>query len=483
MFWRCLGLVIGIYCLVAHSCAIGQESNLSPTGLFHRCYGQLVRARVPANDSRLAAIEDGSLDPVDACIRLLEDAAFSDLKPVENPSEEVRSVLRTMHDFHASWFFDQSYEGNLFSGCEIQAIENLIDPTAPAAYITRALFNPMARYEDVMRTPLTYRPVRSTTSPTVSARLKQPKVPYLYDDENGETQSWEVPYAPQGELIGVEPNGSLILPRSARTYHDGVANHDLYKNFGSGAIGDPAYMLMTIRDQVDGFRAQGALEMPRRWSRSLLKDFLCRDLPVIRRGDGIAFARVEAQAPFRRSNSCIQCHASMDRLAATNRNILYSKASNRACDASTPILRFMFPQPVTLPAKEVWPIANDYEYSKRPPEGVLYYRSYNGQLVHRKVLGVSGAANAIADNEDYYVCAAKRYYEFFTGIKADLRDIGDPLEPIFLNKEQLDARKTVVDLGLNLKQHQSLKSLVRQILSSANYRKVYFGHGGKDEEN
>lgn len=76
----------------------------------------------------------------------------------------------------------------------------------------------------------------------------------------------------------------------------------------------------------------------------------------------------------------------------------------------------------------------------------------------------------MASGNDLYVCAAKRYFEFFTGINANLYDPGDSRN-VALTPADQKYKNVVVQLGMNLKTHQSLRNLVKEIISSEIYQK------------
>ena len=99
----------------------------------------------------------------------------------------------------------------------------------------------------------------------------------------------------------------------------------------------------------------------------------------------------------------------------------------------------------------------DSIYHRRKPEGQLYYRDYNGELINVPVNGVADLGRKISKQKDPYVCAAQRYYSFLTGVKIQVanQDSDD-----FYKKH----RSKIIEIGLNLKKHQSLKKMVVEIL-------------------
>jgi hypothetical protein len=84
--------------------------------------------------------------------------------------------------------------------------------------------------------------------------------------------------------------------------------------------------------------------------------------------------------------------------------------------------------------------------------------------------------NKLAAENGIYNCLAKRYYEYFTGISADIGDIADPDHPQ-LSLEQANIRNIVLALGANLKNHQNPRALIQEILNRPEYKSSKFNVG------
>ncbi len=83
----------------------------------------------------------------------------------------------------------------------------------------------------------------------------------------------------------------------------------------------------------------------------------------------------------------------------------------------------------------------------------------------------------ITQTQDFYTCAAKRYFEFFTGIQVPLYDKKDPRYAEMnrmLTSEHIKNREFVENLGADLQRDQSLKNLVKRIIASDYYRSEEF---------
>jgi hypothetical protein len=122
-------------------------------------------------------------------------------------------------------------------------------------------------------------------------------------------------------------------------------------------------------------------------------------------------------------------------------------------------------------AKEAaWPIQADTSYHLRPANGQLYYRNYAGKLVNVSVTSISDLGAKMAAQDDLYICAAKRYFAYFTGLDAKIGD----LDGIKLKPEEVEIRNTVIELGKKLKEHQSLRTLIEDIFKLPRYGRDNF---------
>jgi hypothetical protein len=78
----------------------------------------------------------------------------------------------------------------------------------------------------------------------------------------------------------------------------------------------------------------------------------------------------------------------------------------------------------------------------------------------------------LAATNDLYVCGAKKYYKFLTGVDINLRDLGDSSSAPLSPGEQFHRNK-IITLGLNFKNHQSVRTLLQEIISSPTFLTPY----------
>jgi hypothetical protein len=450
--------------------ALGQ--TLTNVQTFLRCYAQITQSVAPSNHPLVTSVTNGS-DPITACLSVLDKARFSalDSTRINNTSDtEAKNVLRTFHKLHTSWFEKKS-SPSVGNGSSAANTLNIFDQETPALYYTRALFRPSTSFNSVLRHATSLKALRPE-APVNGPGTGRPKSDTIFKDA--------APWANIGELLGAAEYApgerkapfSYVLANGATVTTPLV---DFGEHYGGGFLGEQVYLLQTIGQSRD-FKANGAAAMPRKFSRAVFNDALCRSLPVVRTEDAVAYVAPTSNVPFRNSSGCVRCHVSMDRMSASIRNMVYivRGGAGPPDQGFETVVRTLDP---AEPAAADWPTAADANYHRRPTKGVLYYRAHDGSLVDVSVPSLAALGEAITNKDDFYVCAAKRYYQYFTGVDVNIGDIHDPSAGIFLTARDEFHRNRVISLGLQLKQTQSARSLIESILRMSSYKRQDFGAG------
>ncbi len=436
------------------------EQTLSNIAVYNRCYGKLTNSKPLPTATQTLQVANGSLDPITACMNVLNKALLTTSGgPLANQADvEAKAVIKTMHNLHASWMQVQD-----FKFIEILSTnQDLYDTTAPAAYLTNALLSPTPSYRSIVAGSTMYGILRTNMAPAAGPMSGKDKTNLA----NVFTEPFN--YAGIGEILGLRVTPPTTIAGNVPYRTPATAN--LYISTGGGILGDNTYV--SLNASVDeSFVADGAARMPRRWSRAVFHDLLCRNLPALRNTDASNYVIPTAQAPFRQSQSCIHCHASMDQMAGTIRGIRTISLGDGGAAPKVDTLAY---RPVTQAAEGAWPSSADANFAARPTNGLLYYRNYLGNLVNTPASNVETLGAAIAQQDDYYICAAKRYYEYFTGVTVTIGDIGDPAAPA-LSAGELNRRNILIDLGLKLKTHDNPRQLIKDIMSLPHYRDSSFG--------
>jgi hypothetical protein len=435
---------------------------LSPLEQFSRCYTHLTQLRLPPNHPLRAAVVANSLSPVDACMAILKEANINASGTSEgqiaatttvNGVNESLAVLKNFNSLHLNFTGSSDLVSAAPDASYKSSNRTVVDETEFALHFTRALFAPGETPAQIV----------NGSSPMEALR-----------SSGNYTGGPLAPGVQLGTFLGVRKMQSDKLTATA-TFGDGTVvltnGHQ-----GGGIIGTMSYLDLNYGS--DYRRPNGGLAMPRRWAKAIYKDLLCRAVPVVRPSDAAANVQVTITAatpPFRKVASCVACHTSMDPMAATARN-LYFLFDGRDTTAGGNGGTFLNKITPTL-AAETGIVDDDSSFYKRPPNGTLRFRSYDGTYVNQAVTSIADLGSQIAQTNDYYACVASKYFKYFTGITANLQDIGDTTLPS-ISAADTYYRNLVIGWGQNLKSSQNLQTLIRDILSSKPYQTESFRSSG-----
>jgi hypothetical protein len=487
---------------------------LSNLELYRRCFGQLTGQRLDLHDPLTQQVVAGTLAPLDACAQVLESAVLSAtdsatqgrVLPQGSP-RYAQAVLANMHKLHASFFQVKDFiPADGLRPTRSKGTMDFFDNSTPALYLTRTLLSPKAG-DGTLTYPFTsivtgndlLGAVRTEMDPSAGPRTGYPKAFYAV------TGGFR--FAPIGALLGIRALTPSTVSFTMNQGGGAADAPDQYTDFtvplngtqvrdgsiGGGVLGNYVYVMLNVQgavdfDKYDGadtnglpkylsvdFQSNGALRMPRKWGRAVFHDFLCRDLPVVRVGDGDAFLSTNtASPPFRQSSTCLTCHSSIDRASAVVRHVVY-----RGFGTGPEYGHPTYPATAWFRGFELvdfkgtsgsapfsWPETGDTGFSAQNPAGVLFYRDHTGTLVDTPVTGVDSLGAALAAQDDFYICAAQRYFRHFTGISANIGDV----DPSTLSMGDQAARNAVIGLGQSLRMHGSLRQLVKDIFALPLYR-------------
>lgn len=470
-----------LFCFLISTQVLSVE--LSELGLFHRCYSQITQSRVKSTDTLFHQVKNGDKKAISACLEVLNKADFTSNQnqTISDITDPVAlNVVNNFQKLHASWFKYSDFSVISWPGHNFD-LQDIIDPSTPSLYFTRALFKPGTLASDPITTTEALQAVRSQPELDIGPSSKHPKADFLFTNFS---------FVPTGQFLGVQAVSDIPLvvsndPLTGKpaAVQFGQSPIQINQTLGGGFLGHQSYGLLSFGTNAGKYQADGGLKMPRRWGQAVFHDLLCRSLPVVREEDAFPYVAPKSSIPFRVSASCVKCHASHDRLSAVVRgqHIVYVGTGDpTSIGEKKRGGNFIQYWPVDQVAEESWPTEPDLKYSSRPNQGVLYFRNYIGQLININVSSVSDLGRQIASQDDYYICLAKRYYQYFLGINVNSGDLKDPAQIIISNQmNELDHkhRETVIQLGIKLKNHQNLKTLISDILNLDSYRQIHFGSG------
>ena len=449
-----------------------QARPISNVALFRRCYSLITQNFPGLNHPVLANVRAGRANPIDACLQILDKAQITSSGTVANTADtEARQILNNFQSLHYSWMDSRNFDSSQPKLLN-DATKDLYDIATPAYYYTRAMFKSDMKFSEIFTTSAIYGPVRTNMNLTNGAFTNRP------------LSDWHLKikeFVPTGDLIGVRSiapySVSLTLPTATdRNKAAFGETATLYKNYGGGVIGATPYINISIRNG-SLIRSNAGPDMPRKWSKAVLNDFMCRELPVLRTADITKYVAASSNITFRKSESCVRCHATMDQMGATIRHVALT---NYESPYTQPFPIMILNYTTRLPAEASWPIIQDSSYYLRPTTGRFVFRTYEGTAIDMPVASTQALGEQISQLKDPYVCAAKRYYQYFMGVDVPMKDFSDP-DPSSGYKLSATEQKhwrQIVKLGLELKSHQSVRKLIEAILRQASFRESDFDNNG-----
>lgn len=515
--------------LLLSQSSVAQE--LSQQSLFNRCYVHLTGQAVPLGHALMAEVKSGKKTALAACSQILRKAQLSATGQLTNTADaEAKAVLNNFYSFHRTWFpsnFLDTISG--YSSGEHNGTVDIYDATEPALSLTYSMFGAGQKYSDTLTRSTGVRAIRVENAAVktrqgwvashpgrfLSNNVNMQNSPFTFRDPTPKVTAISrninkhisvlannMPVLTVGDLVGVRPTTeSFIVPNISlkpsgdRNTDKGVMatglnyTYDFFKTQGGGVLGSPIYMLQYYGHGFN-MKFNGSNKVARRWSQQNMQSFLCASLPALRESDIASFIDTKSVYAFRNSGSCVMCHATLDPMAYTARNVTMGAfdiirpnqngdvtmdANGVAIQPPAFFVRNALAITTYQPSKASitgWPSADVADFHLQQPSGRLYFRSATGALVDRSVANIAGLGKAMSETEDYYLCAAKRYFEFMTGIQVPLYDRTDPRNAELnqaLSKEAITDRLFVEDLAKGLRSSQSVIQMVEDIMKSPYY--------------
>lgn len=451
-----------------------------------KCYALFVRERIAPTDSLWLQVKNKSKSGTAACMEIFDRAKLGtngEIKKLKDGSYDYEGmrVLNTFLRFHTSQMSIPDFAPVIGTNNQ-RLTKEVTDANSVAYHFLYSLFGNKAKYSDVFTKEHTFRAVRYSKKGErqrsifgmVMPKLQQGVYMSQRNDagvtitiprpDRGGVSDFTPLLVQTGILVGLVPDNA---DNSISPAHDtfinsgfGFTSLNVTQHLGGGVLGTQAYLLANLGK--DGF-ANGGTNLQRRWGKNVLSDFLCRELPALRSKDVIPEVDPESAIAYRTGISCMGCHSAMDPLAGVVRNMRANWTHNTGAVGQR--IKFIGERQSDLSSMPFPSKKADGSFHRRPAEGRLYYRSYDGSLVLKEMEGLTELGQAMAQTNDAYVCAAKRYYQFLTGINISLADIGDINTPVMTTGEK-EQRERVIALGLQLKNHQSLRTLIQSIIES-----------------
>ena len=503
---------------------------LTPIENYKRCNIHLSGQPISLNGETEKKIIRGEVDPIKECEKVLGAGFLNPQGYLANDTKKSRAVLKTMFSFHRNWFevntIEQIQGYNEETG---RGTLDHYDPNEPALTLTRSLFLPGAKYKDAVTASSGVKAIREedlkitqkfgylqlnehgskmdtamrriyvTMDSTKQVSFRNPQDSFEGFSTLRRPEDFALPTFIQiGDLTGIVPRtDSTVATNVYLTPVDGNGvvnsghlipgldqNPDMFKSQGGGVLGTPIFYMMNS-GHPNATRSNGAAKLPRRWIKNAMESLLCSTFPSLRESDITPYYVGNSTTPFRNGKSCLQCHATMDQAATAGRNLMVGATDyvnlvyknpakpEENLDSLTKYPLTMVNFKPTLAPLANWPSEPIDNFHLQQPTGDLYFRSQSGLLINRRVANIAELGQAFSETDDYYVCAAKRYFKYFTGVDVALYDKTNPLNASVnrnLTNKDKEFRSYVEKIGMELKSHQSLAKLIKAIMSSKYYK-------------
>lgn len=386
------------------------------------------------------------------CISLLRHATLKNNGILKNKDRLAASILDQMTSFHRNWIMPKDLERG--PRCFDKYSDDIYDYNTPAYHLTRALFQEdregkssvtsygdlriVKKGDNVETSPLTklsgktYQELLGLKGPLSFPSEKEDTIGYLYKLNEEITKI--------DSLTDSDINNSWETQRQSGRYK--LINH-----LGGGLLGSPAFLLYfapkgALEDHP--FKTDGALKLHRNLAKAIYENILCEDLT---KKDFSRVHSIKESDLFNKSNKwhhpitqeekCLKCHAYLDPLAATYRNVTYLQSQGE-CGENT--AKVLIPHAFkTSNAMELWSSEKEQVFSFSYPHGLLD---------EKKISGINQLGRTISEDIRFYRCQISKYAEFF-------------LEKNVLKEIKPDALEK---LALEYKKHQNGLRAIEQLL-------------------
>jgi hypothetical protein len=515
-------LLAGPAVLVAYDELSPELNQVSPEKLFRRCYSNLTGKYATWNNEKMVRVRSGELSALEACEQIIENSTLDENGYVVDDADSI-SMLRNFSNLHSTWFV---VDDPIAVSEQASVAADSHDNIEASLYFTRALFDPEKDFTYVFKADKVPMALRDEASFDLINRYRQTSTPvcdpetktcvcegnYAWCDINNSPESSKL--VQRGRLLGVSERVSTehtLVNQSAReltsSYCDprddlnGYRPSECFEGFsnaehlGGGILGSTVYHHYNLPAQFG--KTVPPVHISRRWAQNFYKTFTCRDLPMIKQAhpevdllteqtsNGNPWVLSDTDIPYRRSVSCMECHATMDQMAYTSRRfvpvssrtalnppILTNKPLEDYSDRCIPgALGFKWLcdheifDHLEVEKSGVYPRRSVYSR----PLGRLYYVDVNNSLINEPVVGHIEIGEKLLEKDDVYACVASRYFEHFTGVTVSLDPFAESGQ--LLSENDLAYKKIVLQLGRNFKESRNMKSLILDIMNLPMYNR------------
>ncbi len=459
---------------------------LSNLEVFDRCSLQLTNFDYSkAPKSLITSIKHGDISGVQGCLKIIESSYLKKDGSLKEETSLNRNTLLTFQKLHNNWF----NEWNFFVAMSSWGTFEVLDPGSMGYFFSKSLLDKEMSFKEIFKGSQSYEAIRKSPLKTQylvykfkdEPRYKVEDYRFIYGlSEGSDYKEWFPNRVPSGVLVGIKeiPKNRDILKNvvnskdNQKEINPAVEikiNKDIHEGLGGGILGSEVFVNLNLGQDL-GKKMNGGRIIPRRWSKAIINELLCRDLPVIPIKKAIGFVQKNSQISFRKKESCMACHATMDPLANLVRNVEQSYSADAGGDGMIHSTHLRFHKEDKKYPRELSPVDDDPFFHLRPAYGRFIYQDVRGNYIDKEIKSLDELGAALLETDDLYLCTVKKYFNFFTGIDVHMN--------LFIQgaqtPEELYIKNLLEESSQSLKQSGDLTQAIGILLNSKIYRSKNF---------
>lgn len=427
--------------------------ELSNVEIYYKCYGQLTSDVPDDNDIILKAIINEKINGSEGCLQLLDMADLNESGDIYDYKKNTvgLKILKTINLFHNTWFASFLFD----MANDFPMTYDLIEPEAAALHVTKNFLSKNIKYEEIVLGNDVLQGHRIGDKPKYYVGGGKERLEIDYNNFGGLLID-------RGQLIGVkkaQKNRAVFNKFEDHLFYPKrhEKKYDIHYSPGGGLLGENSYILLNSGRTL-GVTMDGGNVMPRKYTQQLVKDLLCRNLPVLDNDDVKKYVVKDSNISFAKKESCMTCHVTLDYTAALLRNTQMITYDSGGKSFASMYFNEVDPK---ISFDQVTHF-KDLNYYKSKPHGRFVFKSLNGKLLDTEITSFDELGRAITGVDEFYSCALVRYINFFTGKSITIEDL-------YLRKSDI-LKGEHFEILEKFKKEKSLRGLVRNILNSNIYK-------------
>lgn len=347
------------------------------------------------------------------CMNLIKVAALQGNGLLEERNPLSAQILETFVNFHHQWLMPRDYD--LAPACHENFDKDIFDPLTPAYHLTRALFQEDRNASLAITAYGDLRSVRKGDNPKTSLLTG------LSGEDYQKLLGLKAPLDLTGDapLIGflfkraqfwsnaADPNWSQTNSSWEKARAKGELK--LFDHQGAGFLGSPSFLIHYAPKGVGKnslYKSDGQTRLPRRLAEGILRNVLCLNPLNFKVPPELSSSLKEKtnwNHPITQEKQCLNCHYSLDQMAAGMRHLTYLKSEKSCSDGGPQVL---------VPTS--FETSYSLDFWQRPEGDKQFAFSYPvGFYEGERFVGFNQLGRLLSNKREYYSCHVKKYFQFF----------------------------------------------------------------------